>query len=277
LIDRWVQRYSVGVTYRKDTYNEEPNLQSPSQLPPDQTIAAPFIRYEVVEDAYEQYKNMNLIERPEYFVLGVQSSVQLGHSWTAFGSTEDLWLYSASASDGFRMPSGGILLASASTSGQSGYGPTNSQARSGSVKYYSHPDSRTLLYTSLAADSLKDATQSTQLVLGGDTGLRGYPRNYQSGDRRVLLNVEGRVYTDWYPLRLFRVGGAVFYDLGRAWGGPNANTENAGWLDDVGFGLRILSARSTFGNVLHIDLAFPLNHDPNIRRVQFLVTTRVAF
>jgi len=277
LVDRWVQRYSVGLTYRKDTYNDEPALPPPSQLPLGQTVAAPYFRYEVVEDAYEKYKNMDLIERPEYFVLGFQSSVQLGRGWTGFGSTQNLWLYSASASDGFRLPSGGILLASASTVGQSGYSPIDSQSTSGSVRFYSRPDSRSLIFVSLAGDYLKDATQSTQLVLGGDTGLRGYPRNYQSGEHRALLNVESRVYTDWYPFRLFRVGGAVFYDLGRAWGGPNGNTENTGWLNDVGFGLRILSARSTFGNVLHVDLAFPLNHDPGIKRVQFLVTTKVAF
>ena len=93
----------------------------------------------------------------------------------------------------------------------------------------------------------------------------------------MVFNVEDRVYTDWYPFQLFRVGGAVFYDFGRAWGGPTANTENTGWLSDVGVGLRILSARSAFGNVLHLDLAFPLNRDPNIRRVQFLVQTQATF
>ena len=43
-----------------------------------------------------------------------------------------------------------------------------------------------------------------------------------------------------------------------------------------GFGLRILSARSSFGNVLHVDLAFPLNRDPSIKSFQFLVQTKVS-
>ena len=276
LVDSWVQRYSVGVTYQKDTYNLEPDLLAPTQLPPDQTLAAPFFRYEIVQDSYEKHKNLDLIERAEYFAMGFQSSVQLGRAWTGFGSTENLWLYSASASDGYRLPSGGILLSSVSTSGQSGYSPVDRQSTSSSMRFYSRPDSRSLLFVSLSGDLLKDASQSSQVLLGGDTGLRGYPRNYQSGERRALLNVERRVYTDWYPFRLFRVGGAVFYDLGRASGGPNSNTLNTGWLNDVGLGLRILSARSTFGNVLHIDFAFPLNRDPNIKPVQFLVTTKVT-
>ena len=275
LVDRWVQRYSVGINYQKDAYNTEANLPAPTQLPPDQTLVSPYLRYEVVQDAYEKYKNLDLIERPEYRVMGFSSSVQLGRSLAALGSTQDLWIYSVSASDGYRTSGGGILLGSVSSLGQRGN--VDKQASSGSIKFYSRPDSRQLIFYSLAGDVMRDPTSSTQLVLGGDTGLRGYPRNYQSGDNRVVFNVEDRVYTDWYPLRLFRVGGAVFFDLGRAWGGPNSNTEHTGWISDVGFGLRLLSARSAFGNVLHMDLAFPLNHDPNIKSVQFLVQTQATF
>jgi hypothetical protein len=276
-VGRWVQRYSIGVIYQKDAYSEEGGLPPPPQLPSEQTLVAPYLRYELVEDAYEKFKNMELIERPEYFVIGLQSSVQLGRSSTALGSTQQLWLYKASMSDGYRLPSGGILLSSVSGTGQTGYGPLDKQALSSSLQFFSHPDSRTSVFLSLAGDVLKDATASTQLTLGGDTGLRGYPRNYQSGDGRVVFNAEYRVYTDWYPIRLFRVGGAVFYDLGKAGGGPNSNTEHTGWLSDVGVGLRILNARTAFGNVLHIDLAFPLTYDPNIRRVQFLVQTQTTF
>src|SRR5712692_824938 len=279
LVDGWAQRYSLGITYHKDTYNVEPDLTAPGQLPSDQTLYAPFFRHEIVQDGYEKVKNRDLIERPEYFAMGFQSRVQLGRAWTGLGSTQDLWLYSASASDGFRFPSDRTVLTSVSIDGQSGYRPLDRQVLSGSIRFYGRPDSRTLLFASLSGDALKDPTLSSQLLLGGDTGLRGYPRNYQSGERRALLNVEDRVYTDWYPFRLFRVGGAVFYDFGRAWGGLggiNGNTANTGWLSDVGFGLRILSARSAFGNVLHIDFAIPLNHDPNIRSVQFLVTTKVT-
>ena len=62
-----------------------------------------------------------------------------------------------------------------------------------------------------------------ELLLGGENGLRGYPRNYQAGDRSALFTLEGRYYTELYPFRLFRIGGAAFYDMGRAWGGAFAN------------------------------------------------------
>ncbi len=90
-----------------------------------------------------------------------------------------------------------------------------------------------------------DPTQTLQL--GGDNGLRGYPLRCQSGTRRALVTVEERFFTDLYVWRLFRVGGAAFVNVGRAWGGSaggNANTANPGWLADARVGLRIVNTRT---------------------------------
>jgi outer membrane protein assembly factor BamA len=279
LVDGWTHRYSVGLSYLKDTYKREPDaLPPPDPFPQDQTLAGPFFRYELVQDDYEKVKNRDLIERPEYFAMGTQASARLGRALTGWGSTQNLWLYSASASDGFRLSSNRVLLGSASVSGQTGYGPLDRYLASGSIRYYGHSDDRTLTFVSLSGSvaKLDPNNLANQLVLGGDTGLRGYPRNYQTGDRLVLLNVEERVYTDWYPFRLIRVGAAAFFDSGRAWDGPGESPPSARWLSNVGFGLRFLSTRSSFGNVLHVDLAFPLNRDPHIKSFQFLVQSKLS-
>jgi outer membrane translocation and assembly module TamA len=76
---------------------------------------------------------------------------------------------------------------------------------------------------------------------------------------------------------LFRLGGAAFVDVGRAWGGVLPNTSNPGWLSDVGLGLRIVSERSSFGTVVHIDVALPLNRSGDISKVQFLVKAKRSF
>jgi hemolysin activation/secretion protein len=210
--------------------------------------------------------------------MGFQSSVQLGRSLAAFGSTDQPWQLSAALSKGFR-PGGRELLTQASYSAQHGSSATSDVRSLGSsVRYYAPQGSNLLLLVAASADGVKSPNAADQLLLGGDNGLRGYPLRYQRGAHRALLNVEERVYSDWYPLRIFRVGGAVFYDLGRAWGGPLATTANTGWLSNVGVGLRILSARASFGSVLHIDFAFPLhNTDPGIKPAQFLVTTSKTF
>ena len=116
-----------------------------------------------------------------------------------------------------------------------------------------------------------------QLLLGGDNGLRGYPLRYESGTSRGLLTVEQRVFTDWYPFRLARVGAAVFTDVGRTWGSGVIGNSDPGILSDVGFGLRLGNTRSGLGNVLHIDFAFPLGNTAGIQGFQFLVQTFQSF
>jgi hypothetical protein len=100
------------------------------------------------------------------------------------------------------------------------------------AQYYLPQGRRWLFYAGASADLLTRPDPTQMLQLGGDNGLRGYPLRYQGGTRRALLTVEQRFYTDLYLWRLFRVGGATFIDVGRAWGGTGGgytNTTNPGW------------------------------------------------
>jgi hypothetical protein len=66
-------------------------------------------------------------------------------------------------------------------------------------------------------------------------------------------------------------------DVGRTWGPAALAQPSLGLLRDVGFGLRLGSSRSGLGNIIHVDLAFPLNGDASINKVQFLVVTKATF
>jgi hemolysin activation/secretion protein len=277
LVDGWVQRYSVGVSYADDSYEIDPSQVPPAQLPPDQELAYPFIRYEVIEDKYVKLRNRNKIGRPEFFAMGLNAHVQVGRASTSFGSTRDLWLYSSGISRGFESVSGGDLLTSLTFSGQYGDGRGERQFVGATTQYFLPQGDHALFYAATFLNAVRNPGPADQLLLGGDNGLRGYPLRYQSGNQRALFTVEERFYTDWYPFRLIRVGGAVFFDVGRAWGGAFQNLANSGWLGDFGFGLRLVSDRSAFGNVVHLDVAFPINPDANIKKVQFLVTTKGSF
>jgi hypothetical protein len=50
-----------------------------------------------------------------------------------------------------------------------------------------------------------------------------------------------------------------------------------GILSDAGFGMRIGNARSGLGNVLHVDLAFPLQGDRDISKAQLLIETKASY
>ena len=92
-----------------------------------------------------------------------------------------------------------------------------------------------------------------------------------------MLTLEQRFFTGWYPLRLFRVGYAVFFDIGRVWGQDPRAAAPVGTLADVGAGLRLTSPRSSSRQVVHIDLAAPLHHRDQVDSWQLTVETKRSF
>ena len=65
--------------------------------------------------------------------------------------------------------------------------------------------------------------------------------------------------------------------MGASFGRDPLGTPSQGLLRDVGFGLRLGSSRSALGNVLHIDVAYPLDGDASVQKVQFLIETKKSF
>jgi len=72
-----------------------------------------------------------------------------------------------------------------------------------------------------------------------------------------------------------RFGGSAW--TGNCGGSAPLAAPNYSWLKDAGFGLRFGNARSGLGNVVHVDLAFPLNTGFNIKTVQLLIVTEQSF
>jgi Omp85 superfamily domain len=276
-VDGWVNRYSIGVRHQEDAFAAEPGPAAAVVVPTGERLIGTYLRHELIEDRFARVNNRNQIGRPEFFALGFASTVQLGRADTGWGSTSNAWLYSGSVSRGFEPAPEHTLLASAAFTGQYLNGQVRRQRLGGQVQYFLPQSPTWLFYASAAADTLKNPDAADSLQLGGDSGLRGYPMRFQSGDRRALITLEERFYTDLYLWRLFRLGGAAFFDTGRAWGGANVNIDKPGWLNSIGVGLRIFSVRAAFSNVLHVDLAFPLDPDTHVKRMQLLVKTKTSF
>jgi hypothetical protein len=277
LVGGLAQRYSAGVAMQDDSYALDPNGSAPAAFPVDNRARGPFVRYEVVEDRFVKMRNRDQIARTEFVALGFNSRVEVIRALEGWGATHPAWLYSAAVSNGFSFSWGHDLLAAASAERRVASTGGALTQYGASLRYYAPQSTHAAFYGALAGDRVNAAMAPDQLLLGGDNGLRGYPLRYQSGEQRVLLTLEQRGYTDWYPFRLLRVGGAVFYDVGRAWGGVNQNAVNGGWLSDVGIGLRLSLDRTAFANVLHADIAVPLDRAAGIKSVQYLVKTQLTF
>ncbi len=276
-VDGWTRRFYVGVNRQASEYALEPGAAAPAMLPADRTLAGPYVRYELIEEDFDKVVNRDHIGRLEYFDRGLHLNLQLGRSFSGLGSTEESWLYSASLTKGWRSFGSHTLLVSGAMSARLDEGSRRNQLVSGSARYLVPQGKDALLSLTASGDVYRSPDLPAPLQLGGDTGLRGYPLSYQSGERRVLLTVEQRVYSDWYPFRLVRVGGAAFVDVGRAWHGLGAQTAGERTLSDLGFGLRLQSARSARGSVLHADIAAPLNARDQVKSVQFLLKSYTSF
>ncbi|MFL6567390.1 MAG: hypothetical protein ACJ8G5_20795 [Burkholderiales bacterium] len=272
-----MRRYTAGYDYQSSNYAAEPGQTPPDPLPQDLVLSGPFVGYEVLNESYEKVVNREQIGRTEYFALGTKAAVQLGRSFTTLGGTVDGWIVSLSASHGMHLFRSHSLFASASLSGRLEEGRRQNQLFSASARYFIPQRRDAVFMAALNADVYRHPDRTAPLQLGGDTGLRGYPLSFQSGERRALLTVEERVYTDWYPYRAVRVGAAVFADAGRAWNGAGEQSAGQRVLTDAGVGLRFTNPRTATGTVLHADIAFPVNARNEIRSVQFLLTSSTTF
>ncbi len=277
LRDGWVQRVSAGLQQQDDAFAPEPGLVAPPLLPPDRRLRAPFVRWDAIEDRTTRETNRNLMGRPEFFPLGWTSTMQVGHTLRALGSTQDAWLYALAAQHGFEPGADQTLLLAARLSGQYFDGETRRQRIGVDARWYVPFEARHLFYAAGSMQWLNRPDPADALRLGGEDGLRGYPLRWQNGTRRALVTLEQRYYTDVYLWRLFRLGGAAFFDVGRAWGGQTVGAAKPEWLSNVGAGFRVVNTRWAVGNVLHIDVAVPLNATADVKRVQLVVKTRATF
>jgi hypothetical protein len=273
----WVQRWTAGMTYDEHRFASVTNSNGTTNLlPEDRRFVYPFIEWDLVQDEYLKLYNHDQIGRTEDFVLGTTASVRLGYANEGFGSSSTALLMNASANKGFR-DGGSTLLLASDFSGRLEDHALRNGLLDASVRYYVEQSKNWLFYSTVAATKGWNLDLDDQILLGGDNGLRGYPLRFQGGTARALFSAEQRYFTDWYPFRLFRVGGAIFYDMGRTWGSAPLAQPSLGLLKDAGFGLRFGNARSGLGNIIHVDLAFPFDGGSGISKVQFLVQTQATF
>lgn len=276
LIDGAARRWTLGFTYNDEQFGPAPNAQT-TLIPEDRKLVYPWLGFDWVEDDFEKLHNRDQIGRTEDFYLGRRFGVKMGWADKALSSDRDALVASATAGFGLNSGERSTFLFTSSVSGRvEDEGVRNSQLK-GTIRYYLEQSPKRLLYATLDGTVGHNLDLDNQILLGGDSGLRGYPLRYQAGNSRALLTVEQRYFTDWYPFRLFRIGGAAFMDVGKTWGESAVGTPSLGVLKDVGFGLRIGNVRSGLGNVIHVDIAFPFDGDSSIKSTQFIVETRQGF
>lgn len=277
LRDGWVTRWAFGWTH--DEHLALPIASATLArvgVPADRRLIYPWAGLELVQDQYRETRNLDQIGRTEDLALGWHLKAQLGYADTRIGADRRAWVFDLVTRKGLQPWPGHTLLLDGMARGRVEDAGLAGALFGGTARYYLRQSPRRSVYLALAADHAVRPDSTEQVLLGGDSGLRGYPLRYQSGTGRWVFSAEQRWFTDWYPWRLFNVGGAAFYDMGRV-RGQDAGQARLGLLRSLGLGLRLGNSRSGLGNVVHLDLAFPLDGDPSLKKTQWSVETKRSF
>jgi hemolysin activation/secretion protein len=281
-----VRRIEVGWHFQEEQFRPIAGEPLPDPFPPDRRRVFPWLGFEHVVETYETTFNVDRIQRTEDLFLGQQTRVELGFAHTAWGADDrrallSLWhsrnriIAAADPKD----PIGRHMLGwEAELHGEWNFERQRAEAVdvTSRVDYHWRHSRRWGFHATVQGAYQRRPFPENQILLGGDTGLRGYPNRYQPGDRALLLTLEERYYSTLNPLQLFHLGAALFVDVGRAWfpGSPHSTEQESGTLSNVGFGLRLESTRTRRDRVAHLDISYPLRETPGSRGTQITLSGR---
>ena len=264
--DGWVNRVVAGMT--TEDWRHAPATTASSVAPRSRSFEYPWVSFHRIEDEYAQVRNVDRVQTTEDVYLGRRYDLLLGYAPDGDGH----FVATAEFRDGRMNGDVGILRYGVRASGywNTARGrPENAIARTW-ARYRHRQTPRWALILDGEATVTEGLTDDQQVLIGGSTGLRGYPNRYQSGTRAFRLTAEQRFYTDLYPLRILRIALAGFVDVGRAWSSREANDT----LANVGVGLRFESTRTNRSLVYHLDVAFPLVDGPGVSGVEVTLTSK---
>jgi hypothetical protein len=274
----WAHRTIFGLRREHTRFDVAAGEPAPVALPEDRRLDYPFVRFEAVQDDFDTTRNRDQIARTEDRQFGLNLAVELGWSAPALGADRNAALLHADLGRGWRLGLDDTLFLNAGLTGRVEDGSATDAIVDASARYYHPTGPNGVFFAGFHGASGHGLDADHELTIGGDSGLRGYPLRYQAGSGTALATLEQRIYTRYSIWKIADIGAAVFFDVGRAFGrSPLGPAEDFGLLKDVGFGLRLGTTRSALGNVLHIDVAFPLDGGPAIDDVQLLVQTKRSF
>lgn len=273
---QWTHRYIVGLHSEKQNFAATP--YSFLAVAKNRAVTYPYVQGQWLQDDYIKVRNFDSIYRTEDLNLGWNIQAKLGYSSSNWVDDDSHVIYQFSASKAHYTTERSLWRFNTSIQGE--WNTDQNEARNFisavNFQYYLNTSIQQSWFANLSLKYAKNLTADNQLVLGGETGLRGYPLNYQQGSRSALLNLEKRYYWEYDLLQLFKVGGAVFFDAGKVTGQAQVETNNS-LLKNVGFGLRLAPSRANAGTVLHLDVAAPIGREDNIDSVQWLFTVKNRF
>jgi hypothetical protein len=259
LQDDHASRISLGLRTEQHILQSIPGQpNSADNYRPTLDLSYPFLEYEYLEDKYTQGYNIYQIDRTEDLMVGRHLRTRFGYA----PGTDSSYIFTGNYGDTLLYHPKMLLQLNASWDARydrnlQGWQDTMMTA---SLDFHREQTSHRSLYLGLEAQKALNLNNGRQLELGGTTGLRGYDNHFLQGDGSIRFTAEQRLFTDYYPLHLLRVGFAAYVDAGKIYGNTLTGTDIL--FSNVGLGLRLSPSKSESGQVVHMDLAWPLRTLP---------------
>ena len=247
-------------------------------LPQNRAHSYPFLSVEYLQKDYRKFTNFNLINQIEDFNLGWHAMARVGTD-ISNSDFSALALWRVSISKGIKRSESGYLFFDASFEGEfhKRSDTNNRYLLSFSTEYFHKFSHKWGGYLKNANTLSQHPFLDQPVALGDDSGVRGFPLQYQHGSRTTQLTVEARYYPHINIYKLFELGGAAFVDAGKAFGPSPVNNTKRSLMTSVGIGARFYSTHSSEAQVIHLDIVKPISSDVNVNNVEFRITTKHSF
>lgn len=278
-------RYRVGFTQddhlfsslANDINDESDNSVLTSALPENRELLYPWLGIEYIEKDFKKLSNIHLISQIEDFNHGWQISSQFGIGNGKHQNTP--WsVWNMRVQKGFNLHDKALLLLDLSLANDNYQHRDSRLLIKVSGEYFYQLTPRWGFYLSNVNVSSQNQYLDKPVTIGGNTGLRGFPLQYQHGENSIKFTSELRYYPSINLFKIFDVAGVAFIDAARAFGETTVENIEKNWLGSMGLGLRVYSPHSAGSNsVIHIDFALPQSNNPEIDSFEIRVQAKKAF
>ncbi len=269
-------RYMVGATVDRHRFAPSPSRFTQA-VPLNREFAYPWLSVEYIQNRYAKLSNVNLISHLEDIHLGWRHWISAGIETNDVRRGNDVGGHISWASSKAWLAEPHVLRISWQGNGSFGTEQDDYHQVSGQFENLIRLSDRLTLYNRTAYAQVNNNFIDRPLTLGGVSGVRGYPFQYQHGDKRWLNNFELRFYPGKSYYQMFNVAWLAFVDAGRARGDGLFFNERSGSLTSAGLGMRIYAPRFSGRNVIHINAVHPMSSGSEVPDWEFQIQVRRTF
>jgi len=250
---RWrKKRIQLSYVFRNRDFSPVTDLTT-STVPDDELIHSLNLGLTTERISFKKETRLDKFQRVEDLTLGRQTTLGLGRTGMPFPKGVKRFELTFQHREAHEIVPRNYLVARVGFQTQ----VEKNTVTSFRLQYYSKSLPHQTVAFNAALVYGNDLDESIQFLLGGDSGLRGYAARQFGGNKRLILNLEDRLFSSVNVLTV-ALGGVVFVDAGNAWpAGVAMDITDLNY--SVGFGLRLGYTKSPDSRVGRFDFAWPLN------------------